>query len=147
MAKNWIVVTTEDNFAISIKHNIIGVSFWRRSILMSVKKGDNLVFYITRKRAGYRYPHERVCEFASIGVVVGTPFESQEEIWEGPPGEVYPYRVQVKIYKSKTRVRVSKVVNQLSFIKNKERWGVSFLASMREISDNDFKTIKKMLAD
>ncbi|HIE29058.1 TPA: EVE domain-containing protein, partial [Candidatus Poribacteria bacterium] len=138
-------VMTEDNFKISQKYSLIGVSESRKVSLMSMKKGDGLVFYISRKKIGQRGTSGRVCEFGGIGKVIGEACESQNPIWNTVGDITFPYRRKVEITPAKQRVQVTEMLNSLDFLVGKKKWGGFFLQSLRKISDKDFETIKNAI--
>jgi predicted RNA-binding protein len=145
MPRNWVIVTSEDNFEKTVASGLIGVTSARRAALQRAQKGDCLVFYLVRKSAINKDPRQYLGELAGIGKVTGKPFESHEPIWSGKGDEVFPHRLPVKVKKGKRRVRVIDIKDQLSFLQDKIRWGGFFLASFREIPDEDYEVIEQRL--
>jgi predicted RNA-binding protein len=144
MPRNWVIVTSEDNFEKTIATGLIGVTSARRAALQRAQEGDRLVFYLVRKLATNKDHRRRLGELAGIGQVTGKPFESHDPIWSAAVDEVFPHRLPVKVIKGKRRVRVINVKDQLSFLRDKIRWGV-FLASFREIPDEDYEVIELLV--
>lgn len=52
-----------------------------------------------------------------------------------------PYRRDVK-YNKNREADIRPLVEELSFIKNKKRWGFYLISGFREISKDDFNVIK-----
>ena len=144
MRSNWLVVTTEDNFQTTLEVGLIGVSDKRRHAMGRLKKGDRLLFYLSRKSLVVGTCRARLSQFVATGRVIGNPFQSNKKIWNAQGRERYPYRVAVSIKPASRRVRVPQIVHKLSFLKNNEHWG-GFLATLRPIPDKDYDRIEKLL--
>ena len=145
MPRNWVIVTSQDNFEKTVASGLIGVTSVRRAALQRAQEGNRLVFYLVRKLAIKKDPRQHLGELAGIGKVAGKSFESREPIWSGEGDEVFPHRLPVKVKKGKRRVRVINIKDQLSFLRDKARWGGFFLASFRELPDEDYEVIEQML--
>jgi predicted RNA-binding protein len=145
MPRNWVIVTSEDNFEKTLARGLIGVTARRRAAIERAKREDRLVFYLVRKFSTNKDSRQHLGEVAGVGQVIGKPFESHERIWSGVGDEVFPYRLPVKVKKGKQRVRVIDIKDQLSFLRDKIRWGGFFLASFREIPDEDYEVIEQVL--
>ena len=72
------------------------------------------------------------------------PFVSEGDIWCSRHGKKYSYRRKVKVTATK-RVAVRELINQLSFVKNKNSWGVAFFSTLRGIPNTDFEFISKAM--
>jgi predicted RNA-binding protein len=144
MAK-WIVTTSEDNLAKILEHQIIGVPLKSGSALSKIKKGDRIVIYIGKRRHGYGGLGASVSEFVATGEVMDDePFFSEELIWHSRSGERFPWRRKVRIVPNK-RVKAKGLIDLLSFIHKKDKWGAYFLTTLREITDADYAFISKAI--
>lgn len=146
MATKWLVTISEDNFQIALGKELIGVSHRRRKLLEEMKEGDNITFYISKKRVGRGGPRSSVSEFAGLAQVVGPVFLSEERIWHSKGEETFPYQRKIKFSSSVARAKASEICHSLEFIKNQDYWMLYLLTVIRKISDADYETIKRALA-
>ena len=140
MAQRWIVTVSGDNLQDTLKHNLIGLPERRRNLLKKVRQGDTVVFYISKKRAGYGGPKSNVSQFGPIAKVTGEEFFSDAPIWRSRVKDVFPSRLPITIV-SKGRVNAADVIPHLNFIKDKSKWGLHFFTGVRELSEEDYKTL------
>ena len=143
--KNWLVVMTEDNFVVSVKHGIIGFPRSMGTTAGKMKPGDQVVFYLSRKKVGQKGVSGALFQFAAAGKIKGSVFLSEDKIWNSVGNETYPVRCKVDITTGKRRVDIRPMIEALDFIKNKEHWGVSFFKSTRRIPSSDYKKISSAL--
>ncbi|MCL0091298.1 EVE domain-containing protein [Dehalococcoidales bacterium] len=140
---NWIVVISEDNLARALEHQLIGVPMSAGRTLSKMKKGDRVVFYISKKRQGQGGPGASVSEFGPIAEIADeAPTFDEQPIWYSKSGEKFPWRRKIKVLSTK-RAKAKGLVNSLSFIKQAENWGAYFLNTLREIPDSDYNLILK----
>lgn len=143
----WIVTVSQDNLAKILEHQIIGVPISSASTLSKIKKGDRIVIYISKKRQGYGGPKANVSEFGAICEVVDDkPFFSEEAIWYSRGEEKFPWRRKIKVISTK-KVKVTSLLERLSFITKKQKWGAFFFKTIRPISDTDYETILKAMEE
>ncbi len=125
--KVWIAVTSDQNYRLCANHGIWGVNSPQgRAQLSKVKIGDLLVFYI--KRHGVLRDIWKICN---------TMYYNNTKIW---PNKLYPWRINIKSLLS-CSISVNNLINQLSFIKNKNRWYIYFHREMIELDSNDGATV------
>jgi len=138
---DWLVVTSEDNLARVLEHQIIGVPAHSSSTLSKIKKGDRIVIYVGKKKQGYGGPNASVSEFAAIGEVLDDkPFFDEKRIWHSRSAEKFPWRRKAKIISNK-HIKAKELIGKLNFITKKQKWGAYFLTTLRQISDVDYKLI------
>ena len=145
MARRWIVTVSEDNLQETLKHNLIGLPQRRRNLVKRVQPGDTVVFYIGKKRAGYGGPKASVSQFGPIAEVTGEEFFSDAPIWGSKGGETFPSRVPISV-RAEGRISAADVIPQLNFVRDKDKWGLYFLTGIREISEEDYKTLLAAIA-
>lgn len=145
MSSKWLVTISEDNFQIASNKGLIGVSHRCHKLLGEMKEGDNIIFYISKKKVGKGGPHGCVSEFAGLAEVVGPVFVSEEHIWHSKGTETFPYRRKIKFVPTVTKIKALEICHSLNFIKNPDYWMLYFLTAVRKISDGDYETIKKAL--
>lgn len=108
----------------------------KNTILKRLKKGDGIIFYSSKQS----FPDgEPLQAFTAIGQV------SDDELYqvEMAPGFV-PWRRNIEFYKC-TEVPIRPLLDDLTFIKNKSRWGYPFRFGLFEIPEADFERIKKTM--
>ena len=140
MAQRWIVTISEDNLQDTLKHNLIGLPERRRNLLKRVRLGDTVVFYVGKKRAGYGGPRASVSQFGPVAEVTGEEFFSEAPIWGSRGGDVFPSRLPISLV-SEGRVNAADIIPHLSFVRDKGKWGLYFLTGVRELSEEDYKTL------
>ena len=145
MPNNWLVVISEDNFQIALENELIGVSERWRKPLEVMQEGDNIVFYISKKKVGKGGPHSCVSEFRGLAEVTGPLFLDKERIWHSKGDEIFSCRRKIRFVSADAKVKVSDISGSLEFIKNPDYWMLYFLTVIRKISDADYKIIKKAL--
>jgi len=140
MAQRWIVTVSEDNLQETLKNNLVGLPERRRNLLKRVRPGDTVVFYIGKKRAGYGGPRASVSQFGPIAEVAGEEFFSDDPIWGVRGKERFPARLPICLV-SEGRVNAADVTPRLNFVRDKNKWGLYFLTGIRELSEEDYKTL------
>ncbi|CAB4472669.1 unnamed protein product [Rhizophagus irregularis] len=129
--KFWIGVVSNDHVKIGIKEGFAQFGHGKLSPIKRLGNGDIIIYYSPREEMNVK--SLAIKGFTAIGVVEG-------KIPYNPPG---PARVKVKYLKTKKYLHIHDVLDNLTFIKNKKRWGILFRRSLFEINKQDF--IPKML--
>lgn len=106
----------------------------------ALKRGDQVIFYLGT-------PHKA---FAASAVLASDSFTlsavQQEELCHGMEFYRAPYGVrleQTSIWER--QCRAEEVVPSLSFIENKENWGIYLMGGVRYIPENDFRIVTESL--
>jgi predicted RNA-binding protein len=133
----WIGVASKEHVLIGVKGGFAQFSHGKLGPAKRFSKGDWVIFYSNREQFG----EPKMCQqFTAIGQVIDAEPTQVEQF----PG-FKPYRRQVKYRKSKA-VDIRPLINRLSFIKDKSRWGSAFRFGFLEIPEPDFTQIAtKML--
>src|SRR4029450_3766636 len=114
----------------------IQLSHGKRSPVQRLKAGDGLIMYSPR----LSYPNgEPYQSFTAIGRVVSGEIY-QVEI--GP--DFKPFRVRVDFLDAKD-APIKPLIEHLSFIRNKQRWGAAFRFGQVKIGESDFAVIAKAM--
>jgi predicted RNA-binding protein len=140
LANKWIVTISQDNLQETLKHKLIGLPEARRKVAKRIQPGDTVILYIGKKRAGQGGPRASVSEFGPVVKVTGEEFFSDTPIWKSKSGERFPSRLPISIV-SQGRVKAPDVISRLKFPQGKQKWGLYFLTGVRELSEEDYKTI------
>ncbi|MEK7580773.1 MAG: EVE domain-containing protein [Patescibacteria group bacterium] len=138
--KYWILVTHPNNFKLMKAKNMAAMKAKRKSFALAVEPGDKVVFYLTK-----------------IGKFGGTAEfttrarnESSKIFTEEKPGEVHPWRFDVKFEKKLDEadyVPSEKFKDKLVYLKKwpAKYWKLGFQGNVHEIGRDDFETLKKGL--
>ncbi len=165
----WISVASKDHVLKGVEGGFCQLCHGRNNPLKRLNSGDWIIYYSPRsalndgergtmdfpKLAGPSFvgsvaPNKRVLfkgpaslgrfvlgvqTFTAIGqVLAGEPYRFNME------GEFVPYRRDVQfVVAQETPIR--SLLNDLSFIKNKQSWGYVFRFGLLEIPEPDFQTI------
>jgi len=132
----WIGVVSRQHVHLGVEGGFIQLNHGKKAPLQRLQAGDGVVMYSPRTT----YPEgELLQSFTAIGVVCS--------------GEVYrvkmakdfePYRLDVKFFKAK-EAPIKPLIEALSFIKNKARWGAAFRFGHVKVSAEDFILIAKTM--
>ena len=134
----WLFSVTPENWEIARKRHIWAVR--TENIAQKIKKGDLIVLYVTRIRS-----------FCSILQVVEDWTQAKHAIWtdEINEGKIkYPYQTKATMIMGGL-VNTKELVAKLSFVENKQRWGVYFLGApanlRRPIPESDYRLIHETM--
>ena len=135
-AEFWIGVVSRRHARLGVEGGFIQLNHGKKAPLRGLRGGDGIVVYSPRTA----YPDGEVLQsFTAIGVVRN--------------GEVYqvkmtkdfePYRVDVNFVDAK-EAPIKPLIEGLSFIKNKTRWGAAFRFGHLGIPAEDFILIAKAM--
>ena len=132
----WIGVVSRQHVHLGVEGKFIQLNHGKKAPLQRLRAGDGVVMYSPRTA----YPDgELLQSFTAIGVICS--------------GEVYqvkmtkdfePYRVEVTFFKAK-ETPIKPLIEALSFIKNKTRWGAAFRFGHLRVPAEDFMLIAKAM--
>jgi len=135
-SKYWMVVTSLKNFrhdreVLNFKSQ--GVPHRYRKQVKKMKPEDRVVYYVMGMQ-----------KFGAIATITGSYYHDENKLWTDD-NEMWPSRCPSKPYivlQEDEFVDAKKLVPDLSFIENKDHWGVYFQGSLRSIPEQDFKLIE-----
>lgn len=132
----WIGVVSREHVRIGVQGGFIQLNHGKKAPLQRLHSGDGLVMYSPRTS----YPDGGVLQrFTAIGIV------SSGEIYQAKMSDDFmPYRLDVQFFKGK-EAEIKPLIEQLSFIKNKMRWGAAFRFGSIKIPARDFEIIAKAM--
>lgn len=142
--RNWLVTISDDNFRVALDKQILGVSQRWHKPLEAMQEGDNITFYIGKKKIGKGGPRSSIAQFAGLAKVLGPPFVSDERIWHSKGTENFRYRRKIN-FSSRAKTSARELVPFLKFVGKPDYWMLYFLTVIREISETDFQIIKTKL--
>lgn len=135
--KFWIGVASKEHVQRGVAGGFCQLCHGKAVPLKRMNKGDWIVYYSSKEKFGTA---ESCQQFTAIGEVIG---DNVYEFLMTP--DFKPYRRDVN-FKACRSVEIRPLIDQLSFIKNKSRWGYAFRFGFLEISEHDFRLIAtKML--
>lgn len=137
--KYWIAVASRDHVLRGVAGGFCQVCHGRSGPLKRMNPGDWIIYYSSR----IRFNQEERCQrFTAIGQL------KDNIITRADMGQGFrPYRRQVAFQPSQ-EVAIQPLINQLSFIKDKQYWGAPFHFGLLEIPTSDFQLLAtQMLVD
>lgn len=134
--KYWINTISRDHVQRGVAGNFTQANHGKPHILKRLKKDDWIVFY--SPKTSYE-GGEPLQAFTAIGQV------SDDELYqvEMAPGFV-PWRRDVD-FKPCVETPIRPLIDDLSFIKDKSRWGYMFRFGLFEIPKEDFEKIERLM--
>jgi hypothetical protein len=130
----WVGVVSREHVQRGVEGGFIQLNHGKKAPLQRMHAGDGLLMYSPRTS----YPGgEALQRFTAIGVVA-TGETYQVEMSE----DFKPYRTDVRFFKS-NEVPIRPLIERLSFIKNKTRWGATFRFGYIKVPAADFALVAK----
>lgn len=135
-SRYWIGVASREHVRVGVRGGFAQFSHGKPGPAARLSKGDWVIYY--SGRAEYGKP--KLCQkFTAIGQVVDAEPSQVEQF----PG-FKPWRRRIK-YRRAAEIDVRPLIGELSFIKNKPRWGAAFRFGFLEIGERDFAVIAKRM--
>jgi hypothetical protein len=134
----WIGVASHDHVKRGIAGNFCQLCHGKAQPLKRMSVGDWLIYYSPKEQ----FEGNILCQqFTAIGKVIGAdvyPFEMFARF--------IPNRRDVHFQRAKS-VQIRPLIDQLAFIKDKNKWGYAFRFGHIEISKEDFELIAFNMLD
>lgn len=128
----WIGVASKEHALFGTKGGFAQFCHGKPGPAKKLSKGDWVILYSSKERLG----ESTICqEFTAIGQVI----DSEPTQIEQFPG-FKPYRRKIRYQRSQA-VNIRSLIEELSFIRNKARWGTAFRFGFLEIPEGDFGKI------
>ena len=128
----WIGVVSQDDVEAAVAHGFVQLGYGRAAPLARMQPGDGLALYSPRTAYPAGTPLQA---FTAIGRVGDGPiFEA--EATEPPP----TFRRRADYFDA-TPTPIRPLLDRLSFIRNKERWGAAFRFGVVRVPREDFAAI------
>jgi len=131
MTKYWILVASKNHVMQGVAGNFAQTTHGKAHPLRRMQVGDGLIYYSPKTEYGDTTPYQR---FIAIGHVVG------ESVYQLDVNNTKQNRREVN-YLSCRDVPVAPLIERLSFIKDKARWGTVFRYDILHVPVEDFKII------
>lgn len=133
----WLLVTHPDNFEIMKAKNIAAMKAKRKSFADRVKRGDKVVFYLTK-----------IGRFGGAAEFISTVRDDKSKIFpEEKKDDLHPWRFDVKFevkLDEKDYVSAENFKDKLKYLKKwpAKYWKLGFQGNVHEIPKEDYETIK-----
>ena len=135
MTKYWILVASKSHVLQSVAGNYAKL-VTETHPLRRMQVDDGLIYYAPKMQYGETTPYQR---FTAIGHVVG------ENLYQLDLGNNFiPHRREVN-YLPCRDIPIAPLIEKLSFIKDKTRWGTVFRFGIIHIPVEDFKIIASQM--
>src|ERR1700733_12950862 len=136
MTRYWIGVASQEHVQRGVKGSFAQVCHGKIATLKYMSEGDWLVYYSPTHSFG----EKDACRcFTAIGTVdKGEPYTFEMSL------DFIPWRRNITFLKSK-KVPIEPLLEELTFIKDKKKWGFPFRRGSFEISCKDVELIAKSM--
>lgn len=134
--KYWIIVASKDHVRKGITAGIAQACHGKATPLKRMRKGDYIVYYSGKQVFGQM---DKCQEFTAIGKVKDEdifPFQMTENFC--------PFRRKIDFFESED-VSIIPLIDKLTFIGNKAKWGAPLRFGFLEIPEKDFKLISSKM--
>lgn len=132
MARYWIGVASREHVQRGIAGGFCQVCHGKQAPLKRIKPGDCIIYYSPTEKFGEKEPCRK---FTALGKIVST-----EPYQYAMSPDFIPWRHDVQFFAAH-EVAIEPLLDTLSFIKNKQRWGFPFRRGLFEIAEEDFRII------
>jgi predicted RNA-binding protein len=129
----WVVVTSRDHALDGFKESIVQVNHGKESPLKRMSPGDQVLFYAGKKV----YGQKELCQsFVALAELTDREIFQYEV-----SADFKPFRRKAQ-YQEVEETAIRPLINELEFIRDKEKWGFIFRTGIFEINKHDFDLIK-----
>lgn len=131
-SRYWVGVASQDHVLKGVREGFCQLCHGKSNPLKRLHPNDWIVYYSPRTAMTYGEPLQA---FIAIGQVL----EGESYSFNMGNGFV-PYRRDVQFFPAQ-ETPIRSLLDQLSFIKNKQSWGYVFRFGLLEIPESDFQAI------
>ncbi len=136
MTRYWIAVASKEHVQKGESGGFAQVCHGKRGPLVGMHENDWIIYYSPTVTFGKKDPCQ---SFTAIGrVAAGTLYTFQMS------PDFIPWRKNVNFEESQ-ETEIKPLLDHLSFITDKKRWGFPFRRGCFEISEQDFKLIARAM--
>lgn len=134
MTRYWIAVASHEHVKKGVKGGFAQVCHGKIGTLKSMSEGDWVIYYSPT----FSFGGQDICRcFTAIGIV-----EKGQPYTFAMSEDFFPWRRNVSFLSAK-ETPIQPLIENLSFVKNKKKWGFPFRRGSFEISQKDFELIAK----
>ena len=136
MARYWIGVASKEHVQRGVIGGFAQICHGKVGPLNRMEEGDWIVYYSPTIKFGHKEPCQ---SFTAIGKIKdGNPYSFAIN------EDFIPWRRDVSFVKSR-EMPIQTLLDELSFIKDKQKWGFPFRRGCFEISQEDFQVISRAM--
>ena len=133
--KYWIGVASKDHVDMGVEGGFMQLCHGRHAPLKKIKKDDRILYYSPNRIYGKK---DRLQSFTAAGTVV------DNNIYQVKMDEDFePWRKDVRFDEEVKPAKIKPIIDELKFIKKKDKWGVYFRSGIKEIDKEDYEIIMK----
>ena len=132
----WIGVVSRAHVQIGVSGGFVQLNHGKKAPLQKLQATDGFVYYSPKTS----YPTGEPCQmFTAIGIV------KSGEVYQADMGDdFHPFRVDVHFLSAK-EAAIKPLLDKLSFIKDKTRWGAAFRFGHLKVPAQDFRLIAEAM--
>jgi EVE domain len=132
----WVAVASKDHVARGVEGGFAQVAHGKRVPLERMAAGDLIAYYSGKLRFADKVPCRA---FTAIGRVTG------DDVYQHDMGNGFlPFRRNIDFFDAK-EAPIEPLIERLSFIKDKRRWGYPLRRGYFEIAKDDFEVIARAM--
>ncbi|MFW9804418.1 MAG: EVE domain-containing protein [Candidatus Thorarchaeota archaeon] len=145
MTKYWLHAVSIPNWDLEVANNkfLLGMTERWKGVADRINNGDFVAYYLTR-RPNPKDP--RATMISGIFQVTTDSYYDKTPIWQD---DIYPYRADLEplviVEDVERMVPLKSMVQNISTIVNKRKWGGYLRRPMLEITEDDFEVIRTEL--
>ena len=133
----WVNTVSLEHVQAAVEGGFTQADHGKDTRLKRLNQGDLLVFYSPRTKFRDGEPLQA---FTALGEVTDTePYQVEMTT------DFHPWRRKLD-FKKGNEIPVRPILNDLGFIKDKEKWGFPFRRGLFEIAQADFEVIAKAMS-
>ena len=136
MKKYFLICASRDHVLKGVEKGFAQAGHGRKDLMSRPSEGDWVVYYSAKSVFGETAPLQK---FTAIGVIT-----DDEPYQQDNKSAFKPYRRNID-YKTSHETEIVPLLDKLTFIKNKKRWGFYLMSGFREISKEDFDVIRRAM--
>ena len=132
----WIAVASREHVRLGVKGGFAQFSHGKLAPARRLSQGDWIIYYSPKLKFGEAEPCQK---FVATGQVIDRePFQAEQF-----PG-FKPWRRKIR-YDRAAEADIHALIERLSFIKDRTKWGAAFRFGFFEINKPDFAAIAKRM--
>ncbi len=136
MQKYFLICASGDHVKKGMEKGFAQAGHGRKNFISKPSKDDWIVYYSSKDKFENGTPLQK---FTALGQII-----DDEPYQPNTKSGFKPYRRDVK-YHASHETDIRPLIDKLTFIKNKNRWGFYLISGFREIYKDDFRIIKNAM--
>jgi len=133
MRKFFIGVATKDHVDMGVQEGFMQVCHGKKAQLLRLKKNDIIMYYCTSTIYGKKDNYQCITASGTVKDDKVYQFEISKDF--------IPWRRDVVFDKNLEPIKIKEILEDLAFIKNKNKWGVYFRPGLIEIKKEEYEII------